>query len=37
MLGFFTGVRIRVVLGFTNALFVVNILEMLEHLQRKIP
>lgn len=34
-LGFFTGVRVRVILGFTNALFVVNILEKLEHLQSK--
>lgn len=29
--GFFTGVRLRMILGFTNTLFVVNILEFLEH------
>ena len=28
--GFFTGVRLRVILSFTNALFVVNLLEHLK-------
>ena len=35
LLGFFTGVRLRMILGFTNAFFVVNILEKLENLQIK--
>jgi hypothetical protein len=35
-LGFFTGVRLRMVLGFTNALFVTNILERFEQLSLKI-
>ena len=30
ILGFFTGVRLRVLLSFTNALFVVNLLEYLK-------
>ena len=32
LLGFFTGVRVRVLLGFTNSLFLVSILERLEHM-----
>jgi len=35
-LGFFTGVRLRMILGFTNTLFVVNILEFLEHISLRI-
>jgi len=36
ILGFFTGVRLRMILGFTNTLFVVNILEFLEHISHRI-
>ena len=34
MSGFFTGVRLRFLLYLTNALFVVNILERIEHLKK---
>ena len=36
VLGFFTGVRLRMILGFTNALFISNLTERLEHLNLKI-
>ena len=32
LLGFFTGVRLKMLLSFTNAMFVVNLLEILEHM-----
>ena len=36
VLGFFTGVRLRFLLYFTNAIFAVNLLEKLESLARKL-